>query len=105
MANRGAPLGNQNGIKRNQMWAEALRRQVAQNPEAMRKIALKVLDMAMEGDMAAIREIGDRLDGKAVQQVIMDATIEDKTVREYTDHELTALLAQKAAERPEQRNH
>lgn len=99
MAKVGAPLGNQNGVKRNQAWAETLRKQIAQDPEKLRKIALKVLDMAMEGDIAAIREIGDRLDGKAVQQVIMDATVEDKTVREYKDHELMALLQQKA--RPE----
>lgn len=100
-----APKGNQNGAKKNWLWAETLRKQVAQDPEKLRKIALKVLDMAMEGDMAAVKEIGDRLDGKAVQQVIMDATVTDKSVREYTDHELTALLASKAAERPEQRKH
>jgi len=38
------------------------------NPRALRKIAQKVLDLAASGDMQAIREIGDRLDGKPVQE-------------------------------------
>jgi len=81
-----------------------LRRKFVQSPDKLSKIADALIAAAEAGDLGAVKEIGDRLDGKAVQQVIMDATIEDKTVREYTDHELTALLASKAA-RPEHRNH
>lgn len=36
----------------------------------MRRIAEKVLDLAEEGNMIAIKEIGDRLDGKAQQAIV-----------------------------------
>ena len=45
-------------------------RAVKQNPNRMRAIAEKLMDMAEEGDMAAIREMGDRVDGKPAQQII-----------------------------------
>lgn len=35
----------------------------------MTRIAEKVVQMALEGDMQAIKEIGDRMDGKPTQQV------------------------------------
>ena len=43
-----------------------------QDPERMRRIAEKLLDMAAEGDVSAIKEMGDRLDGRPRQQI--DAT-------------------------------
>lgn len=89
-----APKGNTNATK-TKPWIKALERVAMQDADTLRRIALKVFQMAEEGDMSAIREIGDRLDGKPVQQVIMDATVEDKTVREYKDHELTALLSRR----------
>ena len=65
----GAPAGNQNGAKQNRMWADAIRKCIVQG-KSLDRLALKLVDMAIEGDMAAIKEIGDRLDGKAVQQVV-----------------------------------
>lgn len=62
----GAPIGNKNGSK-NKPWTRALERASHQNPDAMRRIAEKVLKMAEEGDIAAIKELGDRLDGKPSQ--------------------------------------
>jgi len=100
-----AAKGNRYAAKPNRMWSEMLHRKFTQDPDKLSRIADKLIAQAEEGDISAVREIADRLDGKAVQQVLMDATVTDKTVREYTDHELTALLAQKAAERPEQRKH
>jgi hypothetical protein len=41
--------------------------------KALRKVAEAHLDKAMEGDMAAIKELGDRLDGKVPQAVVGDA--------------------------------
>ncbi|MEM1353154.1 MAG: hypothetical protein AAGF27_12475 [Pseudomonadota bacterium] len=35
----------------------------------LRAIADKVVELAMEGDMQAIKEIGDRMDGRAPQSV------------------------------------
>jgi hypothetical protein len=64
----GAPIGNTNSSKANRMWADTLRKIAVQNPDRMRKIAEKVFSNAEDGDINAVREIGDRLDGKAIQQ-------------------------------------
>jgi hypothetical protein len=65
----GAPLGNKNSIKSNRLWAETIRRAVVQDDaQRLRQIAEALLVKASEGDMAAIKELGDRLDGKALQE-------------------------------------
>lgn len=69
----GAPEGNTNSSKSNRLWGETIRRAVVQGDAAkLRKIAEKLIDMAAEGDMQAIKELGDRLDGKATQVVAGD---------------------------------
>lgn len=66
----GAPLGNKNGAKQNRIWGETIRRVVAQGKaEKIRKLAEVLVAKAEEGDIAALKEIGDRLDGKSAQQV------------------------------------
>jgi hypothetical protein len=65
----GAPLGNKNSIKSNRLWAETIRRAVIQDDaQRLRQIAEALLIKASEGDMTAIKELGDRLDGKALQE-------------------------------------
>jgi hypothetical protein len=65
----GAPLGNKNSSKSNRLWAETIRRAVVQDDaQRLRLIAEALLNKATEGDMAAIKELGDRLDGKALQE-------------------------------------
>lgn len=65
----GAPLGNKNSSKSNRLWAETIRRAVVQDDaQRLRQIAEALLIKASEGDMAAIKELGDRLDGKALQE-------------------------------------
>jgi hypothetical protein len=65
----GAPLGNKNSSKTNRLWAETIRRAVVQDDaQRLRLIAEALLNKATEGDMAAIKELGDRLDGKALQE-------------------------------------
>ena len=62
----GAPVGNTNATK-NKPWAEALARVNIQSEGAkMRALAEKVWEMALAGDQQAIKEIGERHDGKAV---------------------------------------
>lgn len=69
----GAPKGNTNSSKNNRLWAETIRRAVVQGKgERLRKIAEALLDKAAEGDVAAIKEMGDRLDGKVVQQLDLE---------------------------------
>ena len=68
----GAPLGNQNARKENRLWGETIRRAVAQNDAVkLRGIADKLVELALAGDVAAMREMGDRLDGKPAQQVAL----------------------------------
>jgi hypothetical protein len=64
----GAPIGNNNN-KKNLYWSEALRKHITQNPKDLADAAQALFLKAKDGDVAAIREIGDRLEGKAVQRV------------------------------------
>lgn len=76
-------------------WADALRLAVmADGPNGIRRlraIAEKCADAAMAGDMQAIKEIGDRLDGKPAQE--QTVTIDDKRdATDWTRDELVAFL-------------
>ena len=63
----GAPLGNNNAGK-NRAWDAALRRAIAQDDaDRLRKAAEQLLTLASEGEQWAIKELADRLDGKAPQ--------------------------------------
>ena len=66
----GAPQGNRNAVKENRLWADAIKRSVAQNDgETLRKLADKLIEKAAEGDVSALKELGDRLDGRPRQQI------------------------------------
>lgn len=71
-------IGNDFSSKNNRLWRETLRRVAAQNPAKLRAIAEALYDRAEQGDVAAIKEIGDRLDGKALQSVDLTAEVEVK---------------------------
>lgn len=64
-----AEKGNNYSSKGNRMWGNTLKRIATQNPEKMRKIGEKLFKMAEKGDIAAMKEIGDRVEGKAVSVV------------------------------------
>lgn len=74
----GAPVGNNNPGK-NKMWKTALNERLkkykpnkgskVEHYWALQAIADKLIESALEGDMQAIKEIGDRVDGKAVQAI------------------------------------
>ena len=69
MAERGGQPGNTNATK-SKVWIAALNRAVAQDDGArLRAAAEKLIELAVEGDVAALRELGDRLDGKPKQQI------------------------------------
>ena len=67
-----APLGNQNKTK-NKPWADALQRAMARydggKENALNLIADQTVKLAINGEQWAIKEIGDRTDGKAAQSV------------------------------------
>ena len=65
----GGQPGNTNGIK-GKPWTAALRREIAKGKgDALDKIAKRVLTQAKAGNIQAIREVSDRLDGKPVQGI------------------------------------
>ena len=70
----GAPLGNQNA-KRSRLFEQAFIRALkqrdlsAEDGETIRKIADKMIDLALAGDVAAFREARDTVDGKPAQQL------------------------------------
>ena len=62
----------------------------------LRKIAQACVDAALEGKMDAIREIGDRLDGKPAQE--QTVTIDDKRdAQDWTRDELVAIINESRA--------
>jgi ribosomal protein L17 len=65
--------GNANsGRRQEKPFADALRMEIAaagEDRKALRIVAQKLIAKAQDGDMQAIRELADRTDGKAVQQV------------------------------------
>lgn len=64
----GAQLGNKHA-KKGSMWADALRMELAQEKQLIRKLTRALIKKAVSGDIAALKEIGDRLDGKAHQSI------------------------------------
>lgn len=69
MAGPGAPVGNKNASK-NRPWAEAINRALlAEDGKELRALAEKLIEQAKEGNIPALKEIGDRVDGKAAQQI------------------------------------
>ena len=69
----GAQPGNKNAAK-NKPWAEAIRKAIARrdlegDSQALNKLAEKLLTQCDAGDLAALKELGDRLDGKANQSI------------------------------------
>lgn len=61
----------QNGPKADKLWRQALMLEVHalaadKKTNRLRLVARAVIQQAMKGDIAAAKEIGDRLDGKSV---------------------------------------
>ncbi len=71
-----AMTGNSNAIGRG-AWSDALRRAVAraakakgdQNYLVINRLADALVKAAGKGNVAALKEVGDRLDGKSVQEI------------------------------------
>jgi len=88
-----APVGNQygKGPKRQKVITWALERELSKQVESRAEqctkaeaIVEKLVDMALGGDMAAIKEVVDRIEGKAVQSIESTVTVSE---------ELLALMA------------
>jgi len=68
-----ARLDRKSPFKADKFWREAIQLAVhgkdATGKRKLRAIAEKLVLLALDGDLGAIKEIGDRLDGKAAQPI------------------------------------
>jgi hypothetical protein len=62
----GAPVGNANASK-SRLFYDALRKNLVQNPERVQTVVENLISAAEANEMWAIRELIDRVDGKAIQ--------------------------------------
>ena len=83
----GAPVGNQNAAK-GKLWQAAIMRALdkrsgADKVKALDELAEKLLAKCDESDMAALKELGDRLDGKPAQAIVgdPDAPLQIETIK------------------------
>lgn len=86
----GAPLGNQNAAA-GKKWKAAIDRAIetrsrVEGKEMLDELANVLINQALAGEQWAVKELGDRLDGKAAQSVDVgsdpDRPLVQKIVRE-----------------------
>jgi hypothetical protein len=65
-----APIGNTNAIK-GKMFYDKLRKVLVQEPHRLESIVNQLITQAETGEAWAVKEVIDRLDGKAVQTTEM----------------------------------
>ena len=62
-----APKGNSNASKA-KIWSDAVRKAVLSGKK-LDMLAKKLIEKAEEGDLQALKEVGDRLEGKPMQSI------------------------------------
>lgn len=98
--------GNNGRLKQKQFFdAIMLEMKAAEDTRGMRPIVRKLLDMAVAGDIQAIREVANRIDGMPVQQVDQNTEVrffvaELPPVEKSTDAWLQTYSPQKALKAP-----
>lgn len=65
-----APIGNANAVK-GKMFYDKLRKRLVQEPHRLERIVNELITQAEAGEAWAVKEVIDRLDGKAVQTTEM----------------------------------
>lgn len=68
-------MANPRGQQRDKPFRDALRMEIAaagEDHKALRRVARALIDKAADGDVPAIKEIADRLDGKPAQAIVGD---------------------------------
>jgi hypothetical protein len=65
-----APIGNVNAVK-GKMFYDKLRKRLTQEPHRLERIVNELITQAEAGEAWAVKEVIDRLDGKAIQTTEM----------------------------------
>jgi len=66
----GGTIGNKNSSKDNRVWGKTVRKLAVQEDyKRIHKVAEALFRKAEEGDVSAIKELGDRIDGKSMQEI------------------------------------
>ena len=77
----GAPKGNKNATK-GKPWQDAINRALARFGEGsydggLNKLADQLIEKCTEGDLPALKELGDRIEGRPAQTTVLEGN-EDK---------------------------
>lgn len=101
----GAPIGNKNAAKA-KVWHAAIMRALRKRSksdqlEALDEIAEKLIDACATGDLPALKELGDRLDGKAAQSIALSGDMTHREAAELQDDELADIATGGGAGTPE----
>jgi hypothetical protein len=88
-----APIGNQNAAKA-KVWSAAIaraleKRSKLEQKDALDDLAEKLLGLCDQGDLGALKELGDRLEGKAAQAIGLGQDPNAGPVRTF--HELVLV--------------
>jgi len=66
----GAPKGNKNSTREKRVWGKIVKKLAIQEDyKKLHAVANALYAKAENGDISAIKELGDRLDGKAMQEI------------------------------------
>jgi hypothetical protein len=90
--------GNPGGKSKHKIYSDALRVEVNRidpnnpNRRKINALAEKLVSCALAGEGWAFKEIGDRLEGKAVQPLEHPEDDRRDNINQFTEAELTAML-------------
>ena len=91
-----APKGNRNARKA-RVWRDALvyvldnfENSAIKKGQCLRMMANKLVEKALDGEMPAIKEIADRLDGKPHQAFV--EVSDNRPIEQLTNAELEAII-------------
>ena len=70
----GAPTGNKNSSRSNRAFGKIVKKLgIQEDAKRLHRVAEALYRKAEDGDISAIKELGDRVDGKASQEITGDS--------------------------------
>lgn len=87
---------NPGGRPKSKPWTDALMLAASRkdgDTTKLHKIAAKTVEMALGGDMAAIKEFGDRIEGKPAQTTDLNVNDNKRSLAEFSREELFRIIS------------